>query len=124
MQINCSSISDGCEIDEGSVIENSVIGLRCRIGKNVTIRNSVIMGADYYQDQCKELDQDDRPPIGIGDGAYIDGAIVDKNCRVGKGARIELNGHTETDFDQSDVMIRDGIIVVPKGTVLEEGWKL
>lgn len=123
-QISRSLIADGCEIDEGSVIENSVIGLRCRIGKNVTIRNSVIMGADYYQDQCKELDQDDRPPIGIGDGAYIDGAIVDKNCRVGKGARIELNGHTETDFDQSDVMIRDGIIVVPKGTVLEEGWKL
>lgn len=123
--IKRSLIADGCEIDEGAVIENSVIGLRCRIGKNVTIRNSVIMGADYYQDECKEtLENDDRPAIGIGDGAYIDGAIVDKNCRVGKNARIEPSGHTEQDFDHTDVLIRDGIIVVPKGTVLADGWKL
>ncbi|QEG18903.1 glucose-1-phosphate adenylyltransferase [Gimesia maris] len=123
--IKRSLIADGCEIDEGAVIENSVIGLRCRIGKNVTIRNSVIMGADYYQDECKEtLENDDRPAIGIGDGAFIDGAIVDKNCRVGKNARIEPNGHSEQDFDHTEVLIRDGIIVVPRGTVLADGWKL
>ncbi len=82
------------------------------------------MGSDYYQDQCKETVDDNLPPFGIDDGAYIDGAIVDKNCRVGKNVRIELNGHTEQDFDHTDVLIRDGIIVVPKGTVLPDGWKL
>lgn len=54
----------------------------------------------------------------------FDGAIIDLNCRVGKNARIEPNGHSEQDFDQTDVLIRNGIIVVPKGTVLADGWKL
>ena len=84
-----SLIADGCMIGAGTRIENSVIGLRCQIGKNVTIRNSVIMGVDFYETPA-QLEADraaGRPPIGIGDGAVIENAIVDKNCHVGAGAR-------------------------------------
>ncbi len=64
------------------------IGLRCQIGRNVTIRNSVIMGVDFYETP-EQLEADraaGRPPIGIGDGTVIENAIVDKNCHVGAGA--------------------------------------
>ena len=47
--IRDSLVADGSMIEPGAVIENSVIGLRCRIGRNVVIRNTVLMGADYYE---------------------------------------------------------------------------
>ena len=58
--------------------------------------------------------------IGIGDNSVIEGAIIDKNCRVGRGARIAndrgLSGSPET----PQAMIADGIIVVQKGAVLPD----
>ncbi len=80
--ISGSLIADGCEIGRARVIENSVIGLRCQIGHNVTIQNSVIMGSDEYESpaQVAQHRATGQPPLGIGDGCYIEGAIVDKNC--------------------------------------------
>jgi glucose-1-phosphate adenylyltransferase len=118
-------ISDGCAIGEGAVIENSVIGLRCQIGKNVTIRNSVIMGADYFvssEDQAADAAAG-RPAVGIGDGSHIEGAIVDKNCRIGRKVRIAPQGIDRLP-DGSPVVIEDRVIVVPKETTLADGWVL
>ena len=47
--IRDSLVADGSTIESGAVIENSVIGLRCRIGRNAVVRNSVVMGNDYYE---------------------------------------------------------------------------
>jgi glucose-1-phosphate adenylyltransferase len=69
--IRHSLVSDGCVIGAGSLIENSVIGLRCHIGRNVTIRNSVIMGADYYETPEHLSANGNAPPIGIGDGSIV-----------------------------------------------------
>jgi hypothetical protein len=80
------------------VIENSVIGLRCRIGKNVVIRNSVILGSDFYEtpaDLATDAARGD-PPLGIGEGTIIEGAIVDKNVHIGRRVRI-VNEHHWTD---------------------------
>lgn len=124
-QVKHSLISDGCVIGEGAVIENSVIGLRCRIGKNVTIRNSVIMGADYFtstEDQAAD-EKAGRPGVGIGDGAQIEGAIVDKNCRIGRKVKITPDGFDRLPAD-SPVVIEDRVIVVPKETTLPDGWVL
>ena len=121
-----SLLSDGCLIGDGAIIENSVIGVRCRIGNNVTIRNSVLMGADYYERpaQMREDLASDRPCVAIGDGSLIDGAIVDKNCRIGKNVRIAtLSKGDSTDFD-ADVIVRDGVIVVQKGAELPDGWTM
>ena len=52
--ITSSLISDGCVIEPGARIENSVIGLRCRIGRDVSIRNSILMGADFYESPDSE----------------------------------------------------------------------
>lgn len=124
-QVKHSLISDGCVIGEGAVIENSVIGLRCRIGKNVTIRNSVLMGADFFQSE-DELAADLQagvPHVGVGDGSQIEGAIVDKNCRIGRNVRITPQGIDKLPAD-SPVVVEDRVIVVPKESTLADGWVL
>lgn len=123
VKVNSSLISDGCVIGEGAVIENSVIGLRCKIGKNVRISNSILMGADFYQcaDELATEQSEGLPPIGIGDGSVLDGVIVDKNCRIGR--KVEVVNTRPLAGDDTSVVVQDGIIVVPKGTTLKDGWK-
>jgi glucose-1-phosphate adenylyltransferase len=120
-----SLISDGCTIEAGATIENSVIGLRCRIGKNVTIRNSVLMGADFYDTPAEALACAARgePPLGIGENSVIEGAIIDKNSRIGRNVRVTNDRGLETSEETTQAMIADGIIVVQKGAVLPDGWK-
>ena len=82
-----SLICDGCIIGRGSVIENSVIGVRSIIGDNVTIRDSYLMGIDYYeqaQPARREPDGSGRPNIGHRAGSVIERAIIDKNARIGR----------------------------------------
>ena len=103
-------------IGAGTRIENSVVGLRCHIGRNVTIRNSVIMGADYYEtpDQLAADRAAGRPPIGIGDGTVIESAIVDKNCHVGANAQVigDPNQHERIGGESWEML--EGILVVAK----------
>ncbi|MFO1044149.1 MAG: glucose-1-phosphate adenylyltransferase [Planctomycetaceae bacterium] len=123
VKVTSSLISDGCVIGEGSVIENSVIGLRCKIGKNVRISNSILMGADSYQSASELATEqiEGVPPIGIGEGSVLDGVIIDKNCRLGRGVNVS-NTRPLTGTD-SRVVVQDGIIVVSKGTTLPNGWQ-
>lgn len=114
--IRHSLIADGCIIEAGSIIENSVVGLRCRIGKNVTIRNSILMGADYFESPGAPI------PLAIGDGTTIEGAIVDKNCRIGRGVRISNDEGLVDTGEKDNVTIRDGIVCVSKEAALPDGW--
>jgi glucose-1-phosphate adenylyltransferase len=116
-----SLISEGCRIGKGAVIENSVVGVRSIIGENVTIRNSVLMGADEYDSEAK---RGNRPPMGIGDGSFIQGAILDKNARIGRNVRI-VNERNLSDFGEDEAcVIRDGIPVVVKDSMLPDGFVL
>lgn len=123
--ITGSLIADGCVIEPGVTIENSVVGLRCRIGRDVTIRNSVLMGADYYEmpESVAASDFADLPPIGIGAGSVVDGAIVDKNCRIGPGAQIINHAQVEDGCCGDFCEIRDGILVVAKDMVIPGNWR-
>jgi glucose-1-phosphate adenylyltransferase len=118
-----SLIADGCAIGAGCHIENRVIGLRCHIGGDVTIRNSVIMGADYYESASEVADivGHGRPNVGIGSGTLIENAIIDKNCRVGRNVRVVNSGMLDNS-DTPVASICDGIVVVPKETTLPDGW--
>ena len=125
VHIKRSLIADGCVIGEGSMIENSVIGLRCKIGKNVTIANSILMGSDEYQSE-DDIQADANagiPKIGVGDGSLLDGVIVDKNCRIGNGVHVR-GGDVLKVPENPAVVIQDGVIVIPKGTILPDGWQL
>lgn len=113
-----SIIADGCIIDSGE-ISDSVIGFRTRIEKNTTIRSSVVMGADYYEtkENIRTNREKGRPNIGIGENTKIVGAIVDKNVHIGENVHIENTKKIET-FDAENYMIRDSIIIIPKGSVI------
>jgi glucose-1-phosphate adenylyltransferase len=111
-------ISDGC-IVEGAEIRNAIIGIRSVIGEDVIIEDTVIMGADYYEAQALHKPPG-APPIGIGRGSRIRGAIIDKNARIGKGVRIEPFARG-VDLDEGDWVVRDGIVVIPKNSTLFEG---
>jgi glucose-1-phosphate adenylyltransferase len=117
--IKNSLVADGCEIGAGSKIINSVIGLRCRIGRNVEIRESILMGADYYDDG-----EEEAAHLRIGDESVIHGAIVDKNCRIGAGVHVHCPPHCEDRPIDANCVIRDGIIVVQKGATLPNGWRV
>ncbi|MBN2473713.1 MAG: glucose-1-phosphate adenylyltransferase [Pirellulales bacterium] len=124
--IRDSLIADGCTIEEGAVIENSVIGLRCLIGRDVHVRNSVLMGNDFYE-APEDIAADKScgfPPLGVGPGAHIERAIIDKNCRIGHNVRIVNDRDVESTVETEQGMIRDGIVVVPKGATLPDGWSL
>lgn len=116
--VNRSLIADGCTIGEGTVIENSVIGVRTQIGRNVTIRNSVIMGADYYLNDLS----DPSGSMGIDSGVVIDGALVDKNVHIGAGSRIVASEAVDGDGIYDEVHMNDGIAVVRKQAHVPAGW--
>jgi len=122
-EINDSIISDGCIIN-GAKVTNCVIGLRSRISKGVHIDASFMMGADFYQtfdDMRKDMTAG-LPRVGIGEGTVIRKAIIDKNARIGKNAKL-LNeaGVTEADGPGGSYFIRDGIIIIPKNAILPDG---
>jgi glucose-1-phosphate adenylyltransferase len=121
--ISGSLIADGCRIGRNTRIENSVIGLRSIIGDNVTIRNSYIMGNDYYE-QPEDLLRHRMLPVGVGNGSLIDGAIVDKNCRIGQNVSI-VNASGVLEADHPGICaIRDNIPVVLKNACIPDSWKL
>jgi len=111
-------IAEGCCIQKAE-IRHSIIGLRSQIGSGSRIEDSIIMGADYLQ-RKNNLLEEDNIDIGIGDGAYIKGAIVDKNARIGRGVTI-ISFPPGTDMDGENWYVRDGIVVIPKNAVVKHG---
>ena len=85
-----SLICDGCVIGRGSVIENSVIGVRARIADNVTIRDTYIMGIDFleHSHQWAENSGWAVRRFGVGANSVIERAIIDKNARIGRNVKI------------------------------------
>jgi glucose-1-phosphate adenylyltransferase len=112
-------VSDGCIISDAH-IERSVIGVRSIIRSGATIRNSVIMGGDYFEASAPQASPG-APPIGIGRNCVIDRAIVDKNARIGDGVVITPEGK-DRNVDGPNYFIRDGIIVVPKDAIIPAGF--
>jgi glucose-1-phosphate adenylyltransferase len=120
-ELNQCLISDGCTIERGTRIERSVIGVRSRIGRNVTLRDTVIIGADNFETDAERAANQARnlPSFSVGDGTVIERAIVDKDCRIGRNVRIvNRRGLTEEETDM--FVIRDGIVVIPKGTIVPD----
>jgi glucose-1-phosphate adenylyltransferase len=106
----------------GAEVEHSIIGIRSRVGRGARIKDSLILGADYYE-TLEEIGRSSArgvPPIGIGPETIVQGAIIDKNARVGAGVKI-LNESGETEKDGDGYYIREGIVVVPKNGVIPDG---
>jgi len=113
------SLADGCYIGEAK-IDCSVIGLRSQIQDGSFISNTIVMGADYYEED-KNISS--PVPIGIGKNSRIDGAIIDKNARIGSNVTIQPFP-PGTEFDSEKWSIRDGIVVIPKSIVIPDGTQI
>jgi glucose-1-phosphate adenylyltransferase len=113
-------LADGCQIQQAE-ITHSVIGVRSVIASGTRIKDSVLMGADYYLD----LDETDptKPCIGIGPRCHIEGAIIDKNARIGADVNIRPFP-TGTDITQEKWVVQDGIVVIAKNVVLPSGTNI
>jgi glucose-1-phosphate adenylyltransferase len=123
-RLDHSIIADGCIINAAH-IENSVIGIRARIGNDSNLTDVYIMGSDYYEtleDIALDL-QHGIPQLGIGSRCQIQNAIIDKNCRIGDDVRIIGGAHIE-DGDSPLYTVKDGIVVLKKGAVLPNGYTI
>ena len=115
--IRDSLISDGCIVHNVS-INRSVIGVRSIINKNTTITDSIIMGADYYE--RREIGDEERIKLGIGNNCIIERAIIDKNACIGNDVKI-INQKKLDYREGKGYVIKDGIVVVEKGAVIPDG---
>jgi len=115
-------IAEGCIIN-ASRVENSVVGIRSRIGHGTTVVSSYVMGNDYYEtlEDIESTKRSGIPLLGIGSRCYIKNAIIDKNCRIGDDARINGGTHLEN-TDHSLYTIKDGVVVLKKGAVIPNGF--
>jgi glucose-1-phosphate adenylyltransferase len=115
-------ISDGCVVQKGTSIRHSVIGVRSRIGRNVTVRDSIIIGADRFETDSERAQnaKDGIPSFTVGDGTVIERAILDKDCRIGRDVKIINSRNLQTD-EAENYVIREGIVVIPKGVVVQDG---
>jgi glucose-1-phosphate adenylyltransferase len=99
---------DSCEIDQ------SIVGVRAAVHRGAKVTRSILLGADYYEDRGADLQ------LGVGKDAVLDRVIMDKNARIGEGARL-VNERGIQDVDGDGYYIRSGIIIVPKNGVVKPG---
>jgi glucose-1-phosphate adenylyltransferase len=112
-KLNNVLLSEGCTL-VNAVVEHSVIGLRSQIGSNSRVKDSIIMGADWYGTNKH------GSPLGIGKNCDIQGAIIDKNTSLGDGVIIKPFPK-DRDVDHPLYTVREGVVVVPKSTSIPAG---
>jgi glucose-1-phosphate adenylyltransferase len=117
-------------IAEGSIImasrvENSVVGIRSRIGHGTNLVSCYMMGCDYYEtiEQLSQAREKNLPLMGIGERCYLKNCIIDKNVRIGNDVRIIGGEHLEPG-DHPLYTVKDGIVVIKKNAVIPNGFQL
>ncbi len=111
-----SILSDG-SILSGSRVSDSIVGVRAVLAEGVVLERTVMMGATIFE---RETSDSARIPLGIGRGSVVRDAIIDLDARIGEGCRL-TNESGIQHLDAETHVIRDGIIVVPRGQVVPDG---
>ncbi len=121
-----SIVAEGCFLEE-CTIEESVIGIRTHVGRGTHVARSVLLGADTYDPAALPHAAPDQPirrdlaPLGIGRDVVLDRVIIDKNASIGDGARL-TNAAGVQHQDGDGYFIRSGIVIVPKGGRIPDGF--
>jgi glucose-1-phosphate adenylyltransferase len=121
--INNSMVSEGCILN-GVTAQNSILGLRSRIGNGSRIENSIIMGSDYFEsiEDIRSNVERQLPHLGIGENTIVRRAIVDKNARIGNNVQLINRENVENMDDPNGCFyIRDRIVIIPKNSVIHDG---
>ena len=114
-QLESSIVAEGCYVDRCTV-SSSVVGIRTRISPGAAITRSVLLGADFYEEDTEA----NAIPLGIGRDVVLDRVIVDKNARIGDSVRL-VNEAGVQHADGDGYHIRSGIIIIPKGARVSPG---
>lgn len=112
-----SIVADGCIIS-GAHLQRTVIGIRSIIREGTRLDNVVMMGADSFVPDDEQ--PKDKPRIGVGRNCHISNAIIDKNARIGDNVKLSPEGKPDM-FQQGDVIVRDGVLIVLKNGVVPSG---
>ena len=122
---NCAI--DYVVIGDGSIIEDStlkhcVLGIRSFVREGTNLQDVVMMGSDFYEtpDQLATNTAEGRPHLDLGRNCIIRGAIIDKNARIGDNVTLSVEGKPDGTYDHG-VIIRDGVMLVPKGGIVPSG---
>jgi glucose-1-phosphate adenylyltransferase len=86
------------------------------VNSGARITRSVLLGADFYEEEGNSSEI----ALGVGRDVVLDRVIVDKNARIGDGVRL-VNDKRIDNADADGYMIRNGIIIVPKGARVMSG---
>lgn len=122
-QIMDSIISHGCFLRECTV-EHSIVGERSRLDYGVELKDTLMMGADYYQTESEiaSLLAEGKVPIGIGQNTKIRNCIIDKNVKIGKDVAIlNKDGVQEADRPEEGYYIRSGITIILEKATIHDG---
>ena len=114
-RVDASIVTEGCYLD-GCSVRESVIGIRTHVQPGTTITRSVLLGADFYEEERESA----SIPLGIGRDVVLDRVIVDKNARIGDGVRL-VNEKGLQEADGDGYVIRNGIVIVPKNGRIASG---
>ena len=111
-------ISEGCKIGNAN-LKDSIIGIRSIIGDKVKFDRTFFMGADLYD----EVESNAVIPIGVGEGSLLSNVIADKNVRIGKNVKL-TNKDGLKDYQSDTIIIKDGIIILPKNVTIPDNFEL
>jgi glucose-1-phosphate adenylyltransferase len=117
-RVHNALISEGTIINDAE-ITRSIIGIRSFINQGTKISESIVMGMDKYEFPVEGK----KNYMGIGSNCIIHKAIIDKDCTIGNSVKL-LNTQNLQEYEDDYVMIRDGIIVVPRRTVIPDGYEI
>eukprot|EP00249_Psilotum_nudum_P018123 c26647_g1_i1 orf=89-1723(+) len=118
-----SIISHGCFLRE-CFVEHSVVGIRSQIKNGVELKDTVMLGADYYETEADQeaIISQGKVPLGIGQNTKIRNCIIDKNARIGKNVEItNLQNVQEADISVNGIYIRSGITIISKNSTIKDG---
>ncbi len=119
---------DAVVIGDGSILADSTIhhcvfGIRSFVDEGSVLEDVVMMGSDYYESEAQLKSNVDkgRPHLGVGKNCRISWSIIDKNARIGDVCVLNPHGKPDGKYANGAVIIRDGVLVVPKGVSLPPG---
>ena len=83
------------------------------------------MGNDFYEtlDEIEINNNNDIPKLGIGNHCELTNVIVDKDCRIGNHVVITGGNHL-SNADHALFSIKDGIVVIKKNAIINDGFEL
>lgn len=119
-QLNEAFLAEGGLI-YADILQNTIVGVRSRIGKGTVVVNTYIMGNDRFQYTVDITP--DKIHMGIGEDCFIKNAILEKHVYIGNNITI-IGDDSLEDVETELYTIRKGIVVIHKHAVIPHGTKI